>query len=207
MRCLVVILYVILALASTITAKAQGVRDICHMDEARSSVLKEAARGVFSGLVFTEQPYYAGDLRFHDERGESLTLAQFKGKVLALNMWAMWCAPCRAEMTDLALLTQKSGGENFEVLAVNMDRDGVENSKIHEFLAEVKANNLALYRDEGMKIFKTVRQAIPVRGLPFTLIIDGRGCAVASFAGAAPWGNEDAVHFIETLKTERIPSF
>jgi len=205
MKRLIILLYAILILASTIVANAQEIEEFCLMDKAKSTPLKAAARGIFSSLVFPEEPYYAGYLGFRNGEGEALTLAQFKGKVLVVNLWAMWCAPCRAEMADLAQLAKKIGNDDFEVLTINMDKDSVENNKIYEFLDEIQAQNLALYRDEEMEIFKQVRQAIPARGLPFTLILDKGGCAVASFSGAAPWGNEDAVYFIETLKSHMTP--
>jgi len=202
MRCLNIVLYAILLTASTIVTKAQELTPVCHMDEARSSALKAVMRGAFSNLVFVQEPYYAGNLSFHNGLDEKLALAQFEGQVLAVNMWAMWCVPCRAEMADLSLLSQKSGDENFAVLAINMDKNSIDNSQIHEFLSEVGATNLTLYRDETMDIFKTVRQAIPARGLPFTLIVDRQGCAIASLTGAAPWGDADGIHFIETLKEQ-----
>jgi len=206
---LMVILYAILVLASTfvvspLAALSQEAKTTCQMDEARASALKQAARGLFSHLVFIEEPYYAGDLSFRNAAGETLTLAQFEGKILVLNMWAMWCAPCRAEMADLAHLAQKAGDENFDIIAVNMDQGGVDNQQIDEFLEQVNASNLTLYRDETMDIFKQVRRNLPARGLPFTLILDRQGCGVASLSGAAPWGNEDGLHFIETLKKQTI---
>jgi len=197
---LAISLYVISTLASTIPLKAEETSKECRLDTVKLNTIKSAARGLFASLTFTDEPYFAGDLQFRGTNGEEMTVSQFKGKIVLLNMWAMWCVPCRAEMMDLAHLARQTGGENFEVIAVNMDRHTIDHVQINEFLQEVNAANLALYRDEEMNIFKQVRRQIPARGLPFTLIIDHQGCAIASFTGAAPWGNEDAVHFIETIK-------
>jgi len=196
---LIFVLYAIFITASTVQAETKPAIPACHPDEARTTTLKDAARGMFSGLVFAEKPYYAGELKFHDQNSKTLELNAFQGKILAVNMWAMWCAPCRAEMADLAKLSNQSSGDDFEVIAINMDGDTVENTAIEAFLTEVSATNLKLYRDEKMEIFRKLRRDIPARGLPLTLILDARGCAVASYAGAAPWGNEDAAHFISTL--------
>jgi len=204
---LTIFLYAIFMLASTTTIRAEEAAPACRLDEATLSEMKTAARGIFSGLIFTDPPVYAGDLSFHDASGMELTLDQFKGKILAVNMWAMWCAPCRAEMADLAHLARQVGGDNFEVIAINMDRDKIENARIEGFLDEVGAQNLALYRDEKMGVFHKIRRDIPVRGLPVTLIIDAEGCVIASYAGAAPWGNEDAVHFVSTLKNLKNAPF
>jgi len=195
---LIFILYSIFVFASTAIAQAASA---CSTDKAAALTLKNAARGLFSGLNFAEKPYYAGNLSFYAPQAQPTTLEQFKGKTLLVNMWAMWCAPCRAEMAGLAQAKQQLGGEDFDVVAINMDRDNVDNNQIEDFLAEVGATNLALYRDDKMEIFKQVRREIPARGLPLTLILDAQGCVVASYAGAAPWGNEDAAHFINVLKS------
>jgi len=193
-------LYVIFGFASTAMAQQTPA---CSLNEEARIELKNAARGLFSGLIFAEDPYYAGNLSFRDEASQTLSLEQLRGKFLLVNMWAMWCAPCRAEMADFAQLKRRMGGEDFDIIAINMDRDSIENQQIEAFLTEVGATNLALYRDESQEVFKTVRRSIPARGLPLSLIVDKQGCVVASYAGAAPWGNEDGVHFINALKELR----
>jgi len=122
-----------------------------------------------------------------------LKLATFQGKTLVVNLWAIWCVPCRDEMPELAALKRKLGGAAFDVLAVNIDSSPDET--IRKFLEEVNAGNLALYRDKSMEIFRIVRHEGLGLGLPVTLVVP-QGRLLASLTGSAPWADQDAVALI-----------
>jgi len=191
---------------STSMAEIQGQRQetpapACGLDGARLERLQASAQGAVSGLIFAKTPfYYAGDLRFKNDSGEWLSLANFQGRALLVNLWATWCGPCRDEMPQLGSLQQQAGDKNFEVVAINLDKGGAE--KAQDFLRLVKADNLALYHDGEMATFQNLRRAGLARGLPTTLIVDRQGCLVATFIGSAPWGEADASRFIAALKEE-----
>jgi len=178
------------------TARAQDSRQ-CNMESARLEMLQQASQGFFKALRLADKPYYTGHLTFQDEQGRDVKLAAFQGKTLLVNFWAVWCGPCRAEMPELAGLKRKLGGAGFDVLAINVDRNSDE--KVRNFLEEVNAGNLVFYRDKTMEIFQAVRREGLGLGLPVTLVIDPRGCLLASFNGSAPWADQDAVAFVQAV--------
>jgi thiol-disulfide isomerase/thioredoxin len=121
---------------------------------------------------------------FADGAGNALDLSHWKGKVVLLNLWATWCAPCRKEMPELAKLQQEMGSADFEVVALSEDLKGVEASAA--FLKDAKAEVLALYVDPKA----TALEAIQSLGLPTTLLIDRNGKEVGRLLGPAQWNSE-----------------
>jgi len=113
-------------------------------------------------------------------------LAKWKGKVVLLNLWATWCLPCRKEMPDLAALQKELGSNDFEVVALSVDRKGAEASSA--FLKEVNASSLALYTDEQSKSL----QALQAVGLPATLLIGRDGREIGRLLGPAEWASDEA---------------
>lgn len=167
----------------------------CTPDAGRITALKNAASGFFKNIRLAEKPFNAGALSFNDENGKNLHLSDFKGKVLLVNLWATWCNPCRVEMPELSALKTKLGGNDFDVITINIDRGSEEKSR--NFLKEIKADNFAFYRDNSMKIFQDVRREGLAVGLPITLLVDENSCLLASFNGAAPWGDDDSQALIK----------
>ena len=83
--------------------------------------LKRLAVGPMDKLVVHDKPEEQIDAAFTDMNGDQLTLAQMKGKVVLLNLWATWCPPCRAEMPTLDRLQANMGGTDFQVVAISTD--------------------------------------------------------------------------------------
>lgn len=132
---------------------------------------------------------------FQDGDGRSLTLADFKGKTVLLNLWATWCAPCRKEMPALDRLQAALGSDKFEVVALSLDRDGAE--KARKFLADIQVSHLKFYIDPTAKEGFNLK---PV-GLPTTFLIDGEGREIGRLAGPAEWDSEAAKSLVsEALK-------
>ena len=128
---------------------------------------------------------------FTDGTGQIKDLSQWKGKVVLLNLWATWCAPCRKEMPELAKLQKLLGSADFEVVALSEDLKGVDASAA--FLKEAGADNLALYVDPKA----TALAAIQSVGLPTTLLIDRTGREVGRLLGPANWASEDAQKLVK----------
>lgn len=163
--------------------------------------IKKAAKGFFAHIRFSDNPYDMKQLSFKDIQGKDHKLAEFTGKPMLVNLWAIWCAPCRAEMPELAQLKRELGGETFDVIAINTDKTAPP-EKIQQFLQEVHADNLLYYRDETMDIFNNIRKQGLALGLPITLLIDKNGYLIASYNGAAPWANDDAKALIKAVIKE-----
>ncbi|CCV11948.1 TlpA disulfide reductase family protein [Mesorhizobium sp. STM 4661] len=141
-------------------------------------------------FVVHEAPVPVAEIRFEDGAGQPRTLADFYGKVVLLNIWATWCAPCRKEMPTLDRLQAKLGGQDFEVVALSMDRAGPDIVK--KFYAETGVTHLALNIDTSAKAMF----ALGTVGLPTTLLIDRQGKEIGRLIGPAEWDAPDMVDFI-----------
>lgn len=139
-----------------------------------------------------ETPQPLPEIQFQDGDGQARTLADFSGKVVLLNIWATWCAPCRKEMPTLDRLQAKLGGPDFEVVALSMDRGGPD--KVKKFFAEIGIEHLALNIDiSGKAMF-----ALGAPGLPMTLLVDRQGKEVGRLIGPAEWDSSEMVDFIRS---------
>jgi thiol-disulfide isomerase/thioredoxin len=125
------------------------------------------------------------ELTFLDEGGEEVTLRDFEGDVVVLNLWATWCAPCRREMPSLDRLQAELGEDGLTVVALSLDRGDV--GKVREFFEELEIANLAIYRDPEAP------------GLPTTIVIDRTGQEVGRLLGPAEWDSEQALALLRTL--------
>jgi thiol-disulfide isomerase/thioredoxin len=136
------------------------------------------------------------DLTFKAPDGSDASLADFAGKTVLLNLWATWCVPCRAEMPALDRLQKALGGENFSVLAVNVDVKNPERAKA--FLDEIGVTGLDFYADPSMAIFNAMKKRGLAFGLPTTVLVDGKGCRIGGVEGPAEWDSEEARALIRT---------
>jgi thiol-disulfide isomerase/thioredoxin len=150
------------------------------------------ATGDMQTFVFKATPEAVPAISFEDGTGAKKTLADWKGKVVLLNLWATWCAPCRTEMPALDRLQKALGSDRFEVVALSVDRQGTAPSK--KFLDDAKIAHLKLYVDSTSKSVGAVRAP----GLPATLLIDAEGREIGRLAGPAEWDGADAKRLIQS---------
>ena len=129
-----------------------------------------------------------GDLSFSNEAGETVTLGSLGSGPKLLNLWATWCAPCRAEMPLLDELRQQSNGA-YEVVALSVDAGDMTKSRA--FLDEIGVD-LPLYHDGTMRTFTGLRGAEIAVGLPVTVLVGRDGCVLAAMNGPAEWASPDA---------------
>jgi thiol-disulfide isomerase/thioredoxin len=171
----------------------------CPADSAKLAArLAPLAKGELAALQVSSEPRRAEQFAFERDGGGKLSVADFKGRPILLNLWATWCAPCRAEMPTLDRLQADKGGPGFEVVAVNVDTARLE--KRAAFLDSVGAKTLVRYSDSSGDAFETLRKAGRALGLPVTLVIDKNGCEVAAVEGGAKWDSAEAQALIATLK-------
>lgn len=151
-----------------------------------------AAEATPQGFIVHPEPKSVPQIQFLDKEGRNLTLANFRGKVVLLNIWATWCGPCRKEMPTLDRLQAKLGGPDFEVIALSIDRGGFE--AITKFFAEVGVQNLTMYLDSTASAAATLGAV----GLPATLLIDRDGREIGRLIGPAEWDSAEMVAFIRS---------
>jgi thiol-disulfide isomerase/thioredoxin len=149
--------------------------------------------GRMAAFVFRPEPSDLPAIKFQDAEGKERTLADWRGKVVLLNLWATWCLPCRKEMPALDRLQKELGSDKFEVVALSVDRKGAEASR--KFLEEAKVERLALYVDPTTRANTELRAL----GLPVTLLIDRQGREIGRLLGPAEWDSEDAKRLIRAV--------
>jgi thiol-disulfide isomerase/thioredoxin len=149
-----------------------------------------------AAFVFRKEPEALPEIKFQDAEGKERTLADWRGKVVLLNLWATWCLPCRKEMPSLDRLQAALGSDKFEVLALSVDRKGLDASR--KFLSETKVERLALYVDSTARATSDLR----VVGLPATLLLDAQGREIGRLLGPAEWDSEDAKRLIRSAASD-----
>jgi thiol-disulfide isomerase/thioredoxin len=136
-------------------------------------------------------PQPAPPFSFADPGGNTVSLADFSGKLVVLNLWATWCAPCLREMPSLDRM-QARLGEDVVVLAISEDRGG---GKIVEpFIEKLGLKSVKFYLDPKSK----AEQAFKVQGLPTSFVISREGHVLGRVEGAAEW---DSPKLLDTLKS------
>ena len=146
-----------------------------------SAPLSRAAESGIDKLKWHEKPFAAPETAFQDGNGADIRLSDFAGKVLVVNLWATWCAPCIREMPTLDALEEDLGGDRFHVIALSQDREGARVAR--PFIEKNGWSNLDLYVSDGSAFGREAN----IRGLPTTLIIGPDGQEVARLEGTAEW--------------------
>ncbi|WP_026608405.1 thiol:disulfide interchange protein TlpA [Methylocapsa acidiphila] len=170
----------------------------CQESAAKAARLQPLARGELAALSLAKASRPVPALAFKGSDGARVSLADFKGRDLILNLWATWCVPCRQEMPALDRLQGALGSKDFQVVAVNIDTAKLERPKA--FLNEIGVKNLAFYADETADIFQTLKQAGKILGLPTTILIGKDGCEIGTLAGPAQWDSPEALALLKALQ-------
>ena len=139
--------------------------------------------GGLAKLVQTD-PTPVPDTSFTDPEGGTHSLADYRGKVVLLNFWATWCAPCREEMPSLDALQAELGGDDFQVVAIAAGHNPP--AAIQKFLTEAKIANLPVRLDPRQGLAREMG----VMGMPVTVLIDRDGNEIARLIGGADWASE-----------------
>lgn len=137
-------------------------------------------RGMFGGASGSDGAASGTDVSrvaFLDAEGNRRTLADFKGKVVLVDVWATWCPPCRKSLPEVAEL-QKGGGDRYAVLPISVDRGGWGDVK--PFLAQNPQLSLTAFVPDGAKGLDAFGE---ISGIPTTLIIDREGKLVKRWSG------------------------
>jgi thiol-disulfide isomerase/thioredoxin len=143
--------------------------------------------GPLTGLEIADQAPAQPTETFTGADGKPVQLAAFKGKVVLINLWATWCAPCVTEMPTLAALQEGLGGKDFEVVAISVDKENAATEAKDE-LAKLSKGALTFYHDPKMAIVYPLK----ARGFPTSILYDRQGKEIARLAGEADWNSPEA---------------
>jgi thiol-disulfide isomerase/thioredoxin len=134
-----------------------------------------------------DPPLPAPGEAFKDSGGRTLHLADFRGKVVLLNIWATWCGPCKAEMGSLDRLEATLGGADFIVLPVSIDRSG--GPAVALFYNQRDLTHLGVYLDAR----SALADRMGIDGVPTSFLIDRDGRLVGKLEGATDWDTPEAL--------------
>lgn len=179
----------------TALTRNAGGDQACRPAVALAQKIAPLARGEVAAVNVAKSPLRVPDLTFKDASGKPLSLADWRGRTVLLNLWATWCVPCRKEMPALDALQAKLGGADFQVVAVNIDTRDPDKPKA--FLKEVGVRKLDYYADASAHSFQELKAIGRAFGMPTTLLIDRKGCEIGTIAGPAEWASEDAVKLVQ----------
>ncbi|MDG2034347.1 MAG: TlpA disulfide reductase family protein [Rhodospirillales bacterium] len=123
--------------------------------------------------------------------GQEVSLANFSGKVVMLNFWASWCSPCLRELPSINRLQARLGGDQFTVVALNVDRGG--KSIASRYTRKLNLDKLDLYWDQD----NTTAKSMKLQSMPTTIIFDAKGREVGRVVGSAEWDTKEAVDLLQ----------
>ena len=154
-----------------------------------SNAFANEATDINNLVVNKELKKYDG-LTFLDAKKQVLNLDDYRGKLILLNFWATWCAPCKEEMPSLDLLQNHENLNNLKIFPINVGQDNIK--KATDFFEDLKIQNLELYFDSSITLAKTFR----LRGIPTSILINKEGYEFARIIGSVDFEDQK---FIEWL--------
>jgi len=141
-------------------------------------------------LVINKELKKYDNLTFLDAKNKQINLSDYEGKLIMLNFWATWCAPCKEEMPSLDLLQKNEYLKNLKILPINVGQENVE--KASNFFKDLEIKNLDFYYDSSI----TLAKKFGLRGIPTTILFNKDGFEFARIVGSINFQNKD---FIEWL--------
>jgi len=160
--------------------------------------LKDLATGSMAKLEVSASPAPAPATPFKDALGRSHTLADFKGKVAIVNVWANWCAPCKEEIPSLAKLAIAYEGRAVAIVPISVGK-GDDEAKGQAFIA--RNPPLVFYTEPTYQMAFAFRPV--VQDMPTTILYDRHGVERARLMGGADWSSADARAVIDALLAEK----
>jgi thiol-disulfide isomerase/thioredoxin len=161
----------------------------------------EIAMGTLpEGFKPVDPPMQMGGVPFQDADGKTVTLADFKGRPILLNIWAKWCAPCLAEMPKLNTLQAETAPGTLAVVTVAVDEP--DPAKVRNFLANRRWDALKPYLDPK----NAFAEALDIKSIPVSLLIDRNGFALVRVDAPVDWYSDEAIRLLKRTILETPPA-
>ena len=137
-----------------------------------------------NNMVQYESPKPISSLIFEDFLGNEVNLNKYHGKLIIINFWATWCAPCKEEMPLLDVLYQDNNFENLMIFPVNMEQPNTQ--KAEKFFTDLNIKKLKIFFDRNLNFVKEFK----LRGVPTTILINKEGEEFARIIGSIDFQNK-----------------
>lgn len=155
-------------------------------------LMRQEEQLVYEDEPVTEESILAPGFTLPGLDDDPVSLDDYRGKVVLLNIWATWCPPCVAEAPSLEKLNNKFKDDNFKMLAVSVDEEG--KSVITPFMKKYKLNFPVLVDPEG-----SIMGLYGATGVPESIIIRKDGTIDDKVIGAIDWFSPEVVEYIDNL--------
>jgi thiol-disulfide isomerase/thioredoxin len=142
-------------------------------------------------LVLIKNPKIYKDVIFKDINQKDINLDDFKGKLLILNFWATWCAPCREEMPSLDYLQSNIKLNNLKIFPINIGQEDISKSEF--FFKELNIKNLDIYIDAPI----TLAKKFSLRGVPTTILFNKEGKEFARVMGSMDFNDKEFINWLK----------
>ena len=141
-------------------------------------------------IVINEELKTYKNLAFLDSKQDIVELNNYEGKLVILNFWATWCAPCKKEMPSLDSLKSNKVLDNLEIFPINIGKDNLKKSQ--KFFSELNIKNLDIYFDNPI----TLTKELSLRGVPTTIIFNTKGKEFARIIGSIDFEDEKFIDWL-----------
>jgi len=142
-------------------------------------------------LVLIKTPKAYEEVIFKDINQKNVNLADFKGKLIILNFWATWCAPCKEEMPSLDDLQSNSKLSNLKIFPINIGQEDISKSEF--FFKELNIKSLNIYLDAPI----TLAKKFALRGVPTTILFNKKGEEFARIIGSIDFKDEKFINWLK----------
>ena len=142
-------------------------------------------------LILIKNPKAYENIIFRDVNQKNLNLDDFKGKLIILNFWATWCAPCKEEMPSLDNLQSNTQLNNLKIFPINIGQEGLSKSK--SFFKKLNIKNLNIYFDPPI----TLAKKFSLRGVPTTILFNKQGKEFARIVGSIDFNDEKFINWLK----------
>ena len=141
-------------------------------------------------LVIYEDQKKISEISFKNEEDKTVSLSEYKNKLLILNFWATWCEPCKEEMPSLQNLQNNPNFKNLKILPINIGQE--DKNSIKKFFLDVKINSFEIFYDSNVKLAKK----FSLRGIPTSILINKDGYEFAKIIGSIDFEDPKFVNWL-----------
>ena len=182
-----------LVLIAVAALAAVGIPWLLYENRASDVNASASPPAVLDKMQLTDGTPQAPAVTFYDADGKAMSLNDFRGRYVLVNLWATWCGPCINELPSLVRLQGELPQDRITVLPLDLERHDA--GKVQEFLERTKIEGLPIYIDRD---FSAMR-GFAANELPLTILIDAEGKEIARAAGEQKWDHADSVAFLKAI--------
>ena len=155
-----------------------------------TTIINAAINPPFENIKMHNKPLYHSEIEFLNLDGELVNLSKYEGKLIILNFWTSWCAPCREEMPSLDALQESSKVSDLIIFPINIEKKNIKRSK--KFFKNLNIKNLSIFFDNEFKLVKL----FSLRGVPTTIILNRKGREFSRIIGSIDFSDKKFIEWI-----------